>query len=212
MLLCSSLCHLGLTKLYLMFLQTTFSLYLTNCIYIHIHTLQTILTFLANCHIANCFSSFQCWVVTYRLITHRADVDMKSCPSVRAHSGGISFDEVSKSLTFSYHSLFKFPRNLLLTLCVVTRHLESIGGSSSNCRPELRGNYHRCFRDHPTSKRCWFKGPLLSGKDVLPLVGEDAPQVLMDLHSSCLLHSPWLMPSTIYGGMASLMLGSSWMA
>lgn len=107
--LCSSICHLGLTKLYLMFLQTAFSLYLTNYIY----------PYLANC---TCFSYklSSCkflqivilllvkvrWIVTYGLIAHGAEVDLKSFFLVKDHFNGLSSDEVSKDPIFSHCPLF----------------------------------------------------------------------------------------------------------
>ena len=61
-----------------------------------------------------------------------------------------------------------FPRILLLTLCVVTDYLESMGRSSSCYGPKLGGYCHHHFLDHPASEGCWFKGPLLGGEGVLP--------------------------------------------
>ena len=61
--------------------------------------------------------------------------------------------------------------NILLTLCTMTGHLESMDGSSFCCGPKLGGSCHHRFRDHPTSRRCWFEGPLLGGEGMLPVSG-----------------------------------------
>ena len=83
--------------------------------YIHICTLQTVPILLAHCHLANyhlanCHLkhyhlanyhlanyvfSFQCWAMKYGLITHGAEVDLKSFSLVRIHFGRLSFEEVS---------------------------------------------------------------------------------------------------------------------
>lgn len=59
--------------------------------------------YLAYCYLGNYVFSFQRWAVRYRLITRGAEVNLKNSFLVRVHFDGLSFDEVSKDPTFSYH-------------------------------------------------------------------------------------------------------------
>ena len=79
--------------------------YIHVFIYIHIHSLQTIILQTVLSHFANCVSSFQHWAIKYGLIAHGAEVDLKSFSLVRAHFDGLSSDEVSKDPIFSHYLL-----------------------------------------------------------------------------------------------------------
>ena len=79
--------------------------YIHVFIYIHIHSLQTIILQTVLSHFANCVSSFQHWAIKYGLIAHEAEVDLKSFSLVRAHFDGLSSDEVSKDPIFSHYLL-----------------------------------------------------------------------------------------------------------
>lgn len=98
-------------KLYLYSHPYLANCHLSNCTYssykLYLLILQIVLAPLANCHLSNCVSSFQCWAITYGLITRRAEVDLKSSPSVRVHFDGFSSDEVSEGPTFFYHFLLQ---------------------------------------------------------------------------------------------------------
>ena len=159
--------------------------YLANCI--HIHTLQTVpilLTHchlanyhlanchlahyhlahyhLANCHLANYVFFFQCWAIKYGLITHGAEVDLKSFSLVRIHFGF--------TLIFPYYFLLHAFRILHLILRAIISYLESIGRCSCYCRLKLGGCYHHHFRDHPACRGCRSEGSLL-GRERILLVG-----------------------------------------
>ena len=97
--LCSSICHLGLQNCISCFCK------LCSCLYLVNYHFATVIYFLANCHLANCAFSFQCYAMRYGLIAHGAKVDLRSFPSVRAHFDGLSSEEVSRNSTFFYYFL-----------------------------------------------------------------------------------------------------------
>ena len=96
--------------LYLFLLQTVYvflflaNYHLVNCIYVlfllQIIILQTVyeFIFLGNYHLANCIYALflQRCTLSYGLVSHGADVDLRFFPLVRAYLNGLSFVSVSK--------------------------------------------------------------------------------------------------------------------
>ena len=64
-----------------------------------------------------------------------------------------------------------FLRAFLLTLCVVTGHMEPMGWPFARCRPELGDSYPCHLWDHPAFQGCWLEGSLLGGEGTLPIDG-----------------------------------------
>ena len=97
-------------------------------------------------------------------------MDLRSFFSVKTHFDRHSKEEVSQTSTILCYFLLHVLRAFLLTLCVVTSHLESARRRSCCCRPKLRGYRHHHFRDHPAFQGSWSKGYLFGKKGML-LVG-----------------------------------------
>ena len=79
-----------------------------------------------------------------------------------------------------------FLRAFLLTLCVVTGHMEPMGWPFAPCRPELGDGYPCHLWDHPDFQGCWLEGSLPSGKGTLSIDGcrcatslDDPPEFML---------------------------------
>ena len=79
-----------------------------------------------------------------------------------------------------------FLRAFLLTLCVVTGHMEPIGWPFTHCRPELGNSYPCHLWDHLAFQGCWLEGSLPGGEGTLPIDGcgcatslDDPPEFML---------------------------------
>ena len=102
------------TLVHLYFLQTVIlqtiilkNYHLANYHLANCHLVNRINSFckLSLCKLSSCkfhpFIRFQCWAIQYGLITHGANVDLKSFSSIRAHFERLSSNEVSQHFNAS---------------------------------------------------------------------------------------------------------------